>query len=566
ETGTKATGSESETDTESLDMPDPYNINQVVSEVIKDLKAQESMTAAYATATPAATDTVAMPKEGDGQPEGPVKLAQMRFSEKDAAEAVELARQNNLPVIVYTGATWCPACPAASANFNNIAAGMAGADETPAVVIKLDSDNAQALAGRGGENGELLRTLLSHGSRIPRMAVYNSSDMSSPVASSIVAGWPEQSMTGFIDGAIESISGAKPDTSEPRLASSFNENNIRQAAELAARTGRPLLTFVEPDNNTDPNVAKAFKYLNDAGLAVAVNIAQPHAQQLRSAGLESHHFNALGSAIKHAGGQSAHPYFSAFNPGDIKADMKFQPRASIGQQSVDDVINFMKSNGVKLTAGHETAVRALLEGKPVPEPTADTVPPADTAPSTGPADATPPVTEEEAESDQVSDQPLVPKEGTDNVFEVTTAEQAKKVFELAKEKGLPVLVHADTAICNDSGCKMEELDPVAIRALQGQAIFMEIPRGGFDPANVNGDEIMEQINTLFAVSLQDHKTQLDVQAFSYNEETEQFERHESDRKQAGGLGLGLKMDVDMGMGTGMTEYLLQLIRRRHDEP
>lgn len=415
----------------------------------------------------------------------PLKLEKTKFDESEVGEALKLAKENNLPIAVYTGATWCGYCPDASAKFNQIASDMESGEKTGAIMLKMDYDKAAKLSKGNSEEARALKEFLGDADRIPNVAVYDPANLTSPVADSTVANWGKDSIRSHMDRAFEKISGQKPaDRTESRppeekqVQTDFNESNFKQAVIKAREAGLPLLTHVTMNGGADQNIARAFKYLNDNNLAVASNIDANKAKGLRSQGLETGAFNALGSAMQAKDGAgSENAFFNSYDSKNIPDNMKFAPDQSLSSSDSEAVIEMMKKAGVDLSDSNDAAaVKALLEGREIPEPLSG------------------------------------------NVHEANSVEEATRIMNLAREKNLPLVVHAETTICDDQTCHMESLDPTIPEAMKDEAVFMEIPRGGFDPEAVKENPELARINGLFKVSPEDHKTEVDVHSFRYDDQ------------------------------------------------
>ena len=438
--------------------------------------------------TVAATTEDKPPEKTEAAPveDKPLKLEKTKFDESQVGEALRLAKENNLPIAVYTGATWCGYCPAASEKFNDIASDMQGGNKTDAILLKMDYDKAASLSKGNTEEARALREFLGDADRIPNVAIYDPANLNTPVADSTVANWGKETMRNHMNNAFEKITGQKPadrterkeEKQEKDVPTDFNENNFKQAVLKAKEAGLPILTHVTMDGGANENVAKAFKYLNDKNLAVASNIDANKAKGLRSRGLETGAFNALGSAMQAkdgAGSESA--FFNSYDPEKIPENMKFGPEQSLSSSDSGAVIEMMKKAGVDLSDSNDlAAVKALLEGREVPKAL----------------------------------------EG--NVHEASSVEDATRVMNLAREKNLPLVVHAETTICDDQTCQMESLDPTIPEAMKDEAVFMKIPRGGFDPETVKENPELARINELFKVTPEDHKTEVDVHSFRYDDE------------------------------------------------
>lgn len=415
----------------------------------------------------------------------PLKLEKTKFDESEVGEALKLAKENNLPIAVYTGATWCGYCPDASAKFNQIASDMESGEKTGAIMLKMDYDKAASLSRGNSEEARALREFLGDADRIPNVAVYDPANLNTPVADSTVANWGKDSIRSHMDRAFEKISGQKPaDKTESRppeekqVQTDFNESNFKQAVSKARDAGLPLLTHVTMNGGADQNIARAFKYLNDNNLAVASNIDANRAKGLRSQGLETGAFNALGSAMQAKDGVgSENAFFNSYDSKNIPDNMKFAPDQSLSSSDSGAVIEMMKKAGVDLSDSNDAAaVKALLEGREIPKPLVG------------------------------------------NVHEANSVEEATRVMNLAREKNLPLVVHAETTICDDQTCHMESLDPTIAEAMKDEAVFMKIPRGGFDPEAVKENPGLAKINELFKVSPEDHKTEVDVHSFRHENE------------------------------------------------
>ncbi|MBI1272009.1 hypothetical protein GC174_16400 [bacterium] len=416
----------------------------------------------------------------------PLKLEKTKFDESEVGEALKLAKENNLPIAVYTGATWCGYCPDASAKFNQIASDMESGEKTGAIMLKMDYDKAAKLSKGNSEEARALKEFLGDADRIPNVAVYDPANLTTPVADSTVANWGKESMRSHMDRAFEKISGQqKPadiierrQPEEKQVQTDFNESNFKEAVIKAREAGLPLLTHVTMNGGADQNIARAFKYLNDNNLAVAANIDANKAKGLRSQGLETGAFNALGSAMQAKDGAgSENSFFNSYDPEKILDSMKFGPDQSLSSSDSGAVIEMMKRAGVDLSGSNDAAaVKALLEGREIPEPLSG------------------------------------------NVHEANSVEEATRIMKLAREKNLPLVVHAETTICDDQTCHMESLDPTIPEAMKDEAVFMEIPRGGFDPESVKENPELARINEFFKVSPEDHKTEVDVHSFRYDDQ------------------------------------------------
>ncbi|MBY0549381.1 MAG: hypothetical protein K2W95_19045 [Candidatus Obscuribacterales bacterium] len=423
----------------------------------------------------------AQPSQSDKVPEAPpinekVKLDQVKFADSELSKAVELAKANKLPIVVYTGANFCHYCPAASASVDRIAQSMAAGPETKAVVVKLTSEVANSLASRNDENGKLLTQLMSHGTHVPRVAIYNPADMNRPVGLSTVGNWSEQSIASHIEkhigGALTGeVTKVSNGTTKARPVSEnlYTEESVLKAAEYARQNNKPLISFTSDKSN--PNVQKALEYLNQQKLAAAVDISKARSEQMLRAGLETRHYSALNSAIgKHPQDSS---YIDSTSPSAIGADMKFSAQKHAVPKSPADMIQFLKDSGVDLSdTKHEKALAALLEGKPIPP------------------------------------------EKPANVFKVKTPAEAEEVLKQAKEKNLPLIVHSTTTVCTETSCRQEKLDSSVPEQYAGKAIFLELPRGGLDIDGLDNEQL-RSINEQFLVTEEDHKTELEMHIFRF---------------------------------------------------
>ena len=438
-------------------------------------------------------------------PKETVKLDQTKFAEHEVSKALELAKKNNLPVVVYIGADSCPKCPAASEKFGNIASSLGSESETRAVTIKLTYETARSMFN-DPVNGQILREMTSHNRYVPRVEVFDPNNIQRPLVNQTIAGWGQSQVQSLIEGGMSKVSGQEAprnggDRSRPSApAEKFNvydQNSLHKAAEAAKSEGLPLVTYVDQDNRPDTNMVKMLEYLKEQKLAVTANVSKPDADRMMSGGLDSQHYQSLWSVKNNTGLQNANqPALTAASPDSIPANMKFTPTKS-ADLSPDQVVSYLKASGVDLSQGnHEAAVRALLEGKPIPKPE--------------------PTVEPKAEVEE-GQEPVADKtEEVKTNLEAKTAEEAKKALDLARSKGLPVVVHAMTVICTDTSCMPTNLPEDIPSSLEGQAVFLEIPRGGFDPATVGDDKELQAINELFKVSDKDHKTDVDVQVFGFN--------------------------------------------------
>ncbi len=78
----------------------------------------------------------------------PADKLELHYTTADAAKAAELARSNNLPLVVHVGATWCPPCRGLEANvWPKVEPALNG----KAVFLHIDVDQAENMPGRAGE-------------------------------------------------------------------------------------------------------------------------------------------------------------------------------------------------------------------------------------------------------------------------------------------------------------------------------------------------------------------------------------------------------------------------------
>lgn len=405
-----------------------------------------------------------------------VKLDQIKFAEAELSKAVDLAKQHNLPLVVYTGANFCHFCPGASANVDKVAGRLAASDSTKAIVVKLTAEVANSLAANNDSNGRLLAQVMAHGQLVPRIAIYNPNDMSNPSAKATIGNWSEDSIASHIDRNLNNtnrdssvVSQVNPRSVSPHL---FTEDSALQAAENARKNNKPLIAFVSDKSN--PNVLKALEYLNEQKLASAVEVSKARTTKMLSDGLETRHFQALSNSLGGSSKQES-SYLTATPGAAIGSDFKFTTQQRAVPGSPEQMIKFLKESGVELNEKHERALGALLDGKPVPQ-----------------------------------DRPA-------NSFKVKEPAEAEQVLKQAREKGLPIIVHSPTTVCTDKSCTLDKLDAATPAKFADQALFLELPRGGLDMEGVD-NQLLKSINDQFLVNDDDHKTQLDLHVFKFDGE------------------------------------------------
>lgn len=121
----------------------------------------------------------------------------LKFSEKDMASAVEIAKENNLPLIVLTGSKFCEYSKQASYKIDELAQSMAVNADPKAVIVKLDvsqmlptkqspsaeTDNQMPPSEKASR--EMATKLMSQIHMVPHIAVYNPNKIPSFVGPSM---------------------------------------------------------------------------------------------------------------------------------------------------------------------------------------------------------------------------------------------------------------------------------------------------------------------------------------------------------------------------------------------
>jgi len=335
------------------------------------------------------------PKDNsEKQPEKePVKLDKLKFDSYSLAEAIQTAKDNNLPLIVYKGADFCGNCPRVSSTIDSFANELKNKPTTDAVIVKL---NYEATRDNIQRNDPALFNMINqimpiNNSRFPEVAVYNPNDMSKPLRQDASG----RSLNGY-GGDINHLrnlvaagrdnlgttnrstpgSDSQQDRSAPketRGAEStlppgvMSETDVQAAQQAAKAKNVPMLSYLESGKGSNENLAKAMQYLSENGLASAVKINRQTADGMLQRGLETSKFYALKNAMLRTPdvAQDGSSHLSAFAPGNFG-----QPKGCTeAAKSPEEIVSFLKKSGVDLSKGNsEAAVRALLEGKPVPAP------------------------------------------------------------------------------------------------------------------------------------------------------------------------------------------------------
>jgi hypothetical protein len=566
---------------------------------------------------PPAVPPLAKPNDGGAQPkdvikpsdkaEG-VKLEQTEFETKDVAKAFALAREKNLPVVLYKGGDFCPNCPPVKGAVESLASDLASKPTTDAVVVKLKWEDLATLKATDPEAGRLAESFFPRGTRVPQVKVYNPNDTSNPMSLSTGGslsdtGTLRRMMNEGRDRMKLAPASDRSTTGGTAEApTGFTERNILAATKAAADKNVPMISYV--NDNADPKMASALKYLQDSGLASTVAINSQRADQMFRAGMNPAAFEALKNSIKSAPGTNAAARLNAFTPDSVKqpAQNFSAARSTDAKAGPDQVVDFLKQSGVDLSKGnHEAAVRALLSGAPIPpEPKAEEkkpdAPPEAKKPETPPEvkkplafpeplllnpdllkttpqpevkkpDAPP---QPEVKKPDAPPQPEVKKpdappqpevkvdpnvvpaeakkpvrpslkrdlsdilqikgekgaEKAANAFKAKDADDALKIIADSKAQGLPLVVHSNTVVCTDNTCTMTPLDGSVPSEFTGKATFLELPRGGFKvPEGAKYDEL-RAINDLHKVTDEDHKTQVELHVYSYNNKTGAFENND----------------------------------------
>lgn len=592
----------------SPDAPGPVQPNPDAPKVGPDAKVEPNKPG---------SDTPAGPKDGaDATPKEkePVKLDRVKYDTDSLAEAIQAAKDNNLPLVIYEGADFCGQCPPVSRAVDGLAKNLEGKATTDAIVVKLNYERSLQLRQ---QNPELFKTIdkimPTNGSSFPQVSVYNPNNLDRPISAPnrwggdqahlqdlVRIGRAEMAKTAGDNPArsAETRSEKAPAIEAP--ARVHNEDSVLNAAKTAQEKNIPMLSYLDGGKNSNPNLAKAMEYLSEKGLASTVQINRPRAEQMLRAGLETSKFYALKNAMLRTPdvAKDGSSHLSAFAPGNLRAPTK----ATEAAKSPDEIISFLKASGVNLSGNNaEAAVRALLEGKEVPpapapevkpeapevkpeapevkpetvKPEAPEVKPEAVKPEASPSDVTPPVApppkevkpeastpEAESQADvtpqvvppppppppetkpstpgaEVSPasnvEPVLPRttdvqpakleeqaeaktEKAKTVFKAKTAEEALKVLQDAEKSGLDLVVHSPTVICTDNSCTMTKLDASVSEQLDGEAVFLELPRGGVKvPEGAEYDKLRE-INALYKVTPEDHKTKIDLHVFSLDKD------------------------------------------------
>jgi thiol-disulfide isomerase/thioredoxin len=585
----------------------------------------------------------------ENQPEkkGPVKLDQLKFDSYSFAEAIKTAKENNLPLVVYKGADFCGSCPRVSAAVDSFANELKNKPTTDAVIVKLNYEATRDNIQRNDpELFKMIDQIMPiNNSRFPEVAVYNPNDMSKPLRQDasgrslngyggdinhlrnlVAAGRENLGTTQSAPGTDrqQDRSSAKESTkAESSLpAGVMGEADVQAAQQAAKAKNVPMLSYLESAKGANENLAKAMQYLSENGLASAVKINRQTADGMLQRGLETSKFYALKNAMLRTPdvAQDGGSHLSAFAPGSFDKPAGCTEAA----KTPDEIVSFLKKSGVDLSKGNsEAAVRALLEGKPVPPPPEPAVEKPDATPvepeakktevkpqpevkpqtevkpepkpelppqpeTSRPEQAPPPqvvppqvevkpeVTPENFKPEgtpqpeqkpelgvkpeapkQINPEPMVlptppesatpsvkpevkpaynfeptlPREGDilpakaekeaekQSKFKAKDAEEALKVIEEAKARGVDLVVHSPTVICSNDQCIMTKLPDVVSDDFAKEAVFLEIPRGGLKnlPEGAQYDAL-RAINDLYKVSSEDHKTKIDLHVYSLNKD------------------------------------------------
>jgi len=609
------------------------------------------------------------PTEQTDKPEDKkVKLEQVKFETADVLKAIQTAKDNNLPLLVYKGADFCHNCPPVSGAVDQFASSIKNAQQTDAVVLKINWETSQQLRRTNPELKPMLDQLQSVSSSVPHVSTYNPHDLSRPMGGQY--GGSQSALRSMVNEARSAMNlgtmGGDGATGSPQARGAelpkgvSSEDSIQSAVELARTKNIPMLSYLESSSKPNPNMAKALQYLHDQGLASTAKIDRGRAERMMQVGLNSSHFDALKSSMYRTPdvAQDGSSHLSSFQPGNMKGN-KFAPsKCTEAAKSPDEIINFMKASGVDLSKNNsEAAVRALLEGKPIPtapeprpeatpgqakpggdnqpqpeqKPAAqpeqqpvtppEQTPPEQTPPEQTPPEQTPPkvlpelnpnpevlpvqpeakkekpaqpevpptpqpetppaqpqtppaqpqtppaqpetppaqpetpkakpeappevtppvvtppqpetkkepsLLDEVEQVTETKEKPkvegeVIPASGENKVekpktkFKVNTAADAQAAIDVAKKENLPIVAHAMTVICTNDTCTPTNLDKSIPDALEGKAVFLELPRGGVSdiPAGPEGDAL-RAINDNFKVTDKDHKTELDIHIFQWD--------------------------------------------------
>jgi thiol-disulfide isomerase/thioredoxin len=111
-----------------------------------------------------------------------VKLPIVKFDTETMAQAIEIAKKNNLPIVFYRGADFCGHCPAISHAVDQFAAKLNNEAKTDAVVVKLNWEKGQEVQQRDPELAQLIDKIMPlSGCTFPDVQVYNPNDLSKPL-------------------------------------------------------------------------------------------------------------------------------------------------------------------------------------------------------------------------------------------------------------------------------------------------------------------------------------------------------------------------------------------------
>lgn len=202
-----------------------------------------------------ADDQTAKPNDQPQEKKGPVKLEQEKFDTDSIRKAFQLAKENNLPVIVYKGANFCGNCPPVSRAIDNLAGEIKNSPKTDAVIVKLNWERAEQIRAQDPELAKLIDQLMPpNGSSFPDVKVYNPNDLSKPLKDGNGYGGDASYLKSLIKVGQDSLAAGKPAAPKDKSADNKPADNKPTAPKEQSADNKPAdKPKLEPqDSNIKP--------------------------------------------------------------------------------------------------------------------------------------------------------------------------------------------------------------------------------------------------------------------------------------------------------------------------
>ncbi len=403
------------------------------------------------------------PEQGD---KAKPKLEQVKFSTEELAKAIQAAKDNNLPLVVYKGADYCRYCPTVSAAVDNLAKGLKDTGAPQAVVVKLNHEERVKLRSSDPELAKQVDALMNQSSVFPHVSVFNPNDMSRAITGGGYGG-DANYLRSLVQSGRNAMPGEKPSSSDTKVVppqpvkpqdkptvkpqdkptvkpegakvsdkpnQAFNEANVLDAIKLAKEKNLPIVSVATPDGKLDAAAQNAVKGAGDNAVVVVIN--DRNADSMMRRGMDPAKFWAL-SNLRGSNGDvnNIKPGFvGRFNPSEINTSDTNRGFKAAKSGSLSDVLQ----DQVQPPAPRPQDRSVQPPAKPTEPPRPET-PPAKPSEKPGmePRKEVPPPAEQGEKKPVKLDKV---KFDTNDV---------EKAFQIAKDNNLPVIIYKGADFCGN---------------------------------------------------------------------------------------------------------------------